>query len=379
MRLMFVGNDAGYFVSHRLALARHAQALGHEVIAVLPEAGLDAYRERLQVDRIEAVGYPFARSSMNPLRDGATLLALLKLYRRLRPDIVHHLTTKPVLYGGVAARLAGVPRVILALPGLGHLFFDHAPNTRLARRLLAPLFRYSLGGKRARVIFQNPDDRQSLIASGFLPAKAAGRCVVIPGSGVDPGEYPASPLPDDEAPIVLVACRMVRQKGIPTFVDAARLLRRQGSRARFVLCGDNDPGNPNSIAESLLHSWVAEGTVEWWGRRDKMPAIFAQSTIVVSSSEFGEGVPKALIEAASCGRPIIATDVPGCREIVRHGENGELVPAGDAAAMAAAIGRVLADSALAARYGAHSRTLVENVFALQHVLRNTAALYEIAT
>ncbi|AXQ29896.1 glycosyltransferase family 1 protein [Solimonas sp. K1W22B-7] len=375
MRLFFVGNDSSYFLSHRIHLARHALSLGHEVTAVLPSVNLEQHRPRIEAHGIRCEPYPFERGGMNPARDLASFFALLRLYRREKPDIVHHLTVKPVLYGGAAARLAGVPRVVNALLGLGFLFFDQAPKTRAARRLLTPLFRYSLGGKNTRIICQNPDDLETLVSCGAMPAAARARSRIILGSGVDPAEYAVTPVPADGAPIVLLASRMILQKGIPSFVEAARLLRQRGASARFVLCGGTDPSSPNGIPEAQIRRWVDEGLVEWWGHRGNMPEVFAQTSIVVAPSEYGEGIPKSLIEAASCGRAIVATDVPGCREIARAGQNGELAPMGDSTALADAIGKLLADPALLRRYGERSRRMIEEEFALEHVLRQTVSLY----
>lgn len=372
-RLLYVGNDVRYFVTHRLTLAEAARDAGFRITAALPADSDPADLRRVASAGMSLVAYPFVRGGMRPHRELKTLVALYRLYRQLQPDLVHQLTVKPVLYGGLAARLAGVPAVVQTIPGLGYLFVDSSKKAVWLRRLLAPLFRIALGGSKRRIILQNGDDLKTLLRLRMLPH--AGRdVVVIRGSGVDVTEFAFSPLPEGP-PIVLLASRLTWHKGVAEFVEAARRIKAEGITARFVLCGSPDTENPGGVPQTLLDQWQAEGIVECWGYRADMPEVFRQATIVVSPSKYGEGVPKSLIEAAAAGRPIVTSDAPGCREIVRDGENGYLAPISDAAAVADGISRLLKAPRAAAQMGRRGREIVEAEFALPHVLNKTLALY----
>jgi glycosyltransferase involved in cell wall biosynthesis len=366
-RLLYVVNIPRFFVSHRLPLALAARAAGYEVHVATSSAGEEHIRHIL------AAGLPFhplplAQHGTSPLAEAKTLMALAALYRRLRPDLVHHVSIKPVLYGGIAARLAGVRAVVSAMSGLGYVFMGDDLRRRVIRAGVVPLLRWALGGH-TRMIFQNPDDLARFVALGLVPAQ---RAVLIRGSGVDTAVYAPAPLPEG-MPVVLFAGRLMWPKGLGHFVDAARLLR---GRARFVVAGYPEPTSPDSVPLAQLEAWQAEGVVEWWGRRDDMPAVFAASHIVCLPSTYGEGVPKVLIEAASCGRPIVTTDTPGCREIVHDGVNGRLVPPGDSAALAQALVALLEDDAQRHRMGAAGRARVLAEYSLERVVAEVLTLYE---
>jgi glycosyltransferase involved in cell wall biosynthesis len=282
--------------------------------------------------------------------------------------VVHHVAIKPVLYGSFAAKLARVPAVINAVPGLGYTFLRGGWKGRLTQWLVQGAYRFAFSGRRTFVIFQNPDDRQLWQARGV---GAADRTLLIRGSGVDLREFSAT---DDDAdpPLFLLASRLLWDKGVREFVDAARTLA--GLHARFALAGAPDAQSPNAVPVAQVEAWVAEGVVEWWGHQTDMPRVLASASVVVLPS-YREGVPKVLIEAAASGRAIIATDVPGCREVVLDGENGLLVPAKDAAALAAAMRRLAADRALRAKMGRRGRAIAEASFSIEQVVAQTLALY----
>lgn len=363
MKLLFLVTEDWYFVSHRLPLAVAACAAGFEVVV--------ATRVRDKAAAIEAAGIrvipiEMDRGGMNLPRELATLFRLWRLYRRERPDIVHHVALKPVLLGGLAARLAGVRAVVGAVAGLGFLFSGDRRASRVAR-----LLKWSLPGLigRGRAIVQNPEDAAMLADCGVAPA----RIRLIRGAGVDTNCF--SPQPElPGTPLVVLPARMLRDKGVAEFVEAARMLRERGVAARFALVGAPDPANPASIAETELRAWMAEGVVEWWGQREDMPEVYAACHVVCLPS-YREGLPKALLEAAACGRAIVTTDAPGCREIVRDGENGLLVPVRDAAALAIALRRLLEDGALCRDMGARGREIAVTDFSVERVVRETLALY----
>jgi glycosyltransferase involved in cell wall biosynthesis len=370
VRVAIVTNADWYFLSHRLPIARAARDRGHEVFVVANE-------ERDCGDRIRAEGFrflpvPIARGSMNLLHDLATLRALRRVYREVRPRLVHHVAVKPVLYGAMAARLEKVPAIVNALAGRGHL--SHAGGMRhaLLRPALALAYRAAFGGVRTRAIFQNPDDLEFFVGRGVI---ARERAELIRGSGVDLAAYQPTPEPDG-VPVILFASRLLRAKGIADLVAACDRLRARGVRCRLLIAGEPDVANPDAIPESLLRQWAAEGRAEWLGRRDDMPKVLALANVVALPSMYGEGVPKILIEAAACARAIVTTDSPGCREIVRDGLTGRLVPRNDVRALADALESLLADRALRGRMGAAGRELAAREFGEALVARRTMDLYD---
>jgi glycosyltransferase involved in cell wall biosynthesis len=363
--LLFVVNVDWFFLSHRLPIARAAAEAGYDVTVAAADTG--------QAGRIRAAGLRFvplelSRKGIGPVSEARALARLVSLYRRERPDIVHHVTIKPVLYGSLAARAAGVPVVINAVSGLGYAFTGEGRRT--LRAVVQSLYRAGLSNPRAHTIFQNPDDMELFVSRRLLRAPQA---VLIRGAGVDCAEFRVRPEPAGP-PIVLLPARMLWDKGVGAFVEAARLLRARAVPARFVLVGDSDPGNPTAVPVSTLEAWVREGVVEWWGARDDMPDVLSQAAIVVLPSR-REGLPKVLLEAAACGRAIVATDVPGCREAVLHGRTGLLVDYGDSAALAEAIAQLAAEPALRTKYGRAGRALAEREFAVERVVSETLALY----
>ncbi len=366
-KLLFTVNDAGFFLSHRLPIAQAARDVGYDVhIATAPGAA---------VARIRDLGFthhpvPLSRRGLNPLAEAGTIWALYRLYRRLRPALIHHVTVKPVLYGGIAARLAGAPAVVNAVSGLGYVFTRRGWKSVLPRFAIETGYRWALRRRGARVIFQNPDDRAAFLTQDMAAAKDS---VLIKGSGVDVTRFVPSPEPE-ALPVVVLPARMLWHKGVGEFVEAARHLNKDGARARFVLVGDTDDGNPTAIPAAHLRSWLNEGVVEWWGFRSDMAAVLQQAHIVCLPS-YREGLPKSLIEAAACARPIVSSDVPGCREIARDGDNALLVPPRDPAALAEALRRLIGDAALRRRFGRRGRDIVEAEFSLDRVIGETLDLY----
>lgn len=368
VKLLYVVNDGAFFLSHRLPLAVAAKGAGYEVHVATADGPVVQAIERAGL-RFHAV--PIDRRGMNPITELRTLNALRSLYRAVLPDLVHHLTTKPVLYGGIAARLVGVPAVVNALTGLGYLFVGRSLKVVVVRPFVKVMYRVALQQRATKTIFQNPDDEEVFIAGKLIDAA---NTVVIRGSGVDMEAFVPSPEPQG-TPVVVLAGRMIRHKGVADFVQAARILRENGVEARFVLVGDSDAGNPATISEAQLQAWQSEGAIEWWGRLDDMQRVFAQAHVVCLPSYYGEGVPKVLIEAAACARPLVATDTPGCREIARRDDNALLVPARNAEALAGALHRLIVDAPLRARMGQRSRQIAEAEFSLGMVIEQTLALY----
>jgi glycosyltransferase involved in cell wall biosynthesis len=367
-KILFVVNDAPFFLSHRLPIALAARDAGYEVHVATPDspAAVTIQKHRLQFHTIS-----LHRSNVRPWKEIRTIDSLIRLYRDLQPDLVHHVTIKPVLYGGLAARLTKVPAVVHAIPGLGHVFMNKGMPARLLRFAVKRIYRMAFGHPHMKVIFQNPDDQILLERAQLVKLSDA---VLIRGSGVDMNIFTPQPEPEG-VPMVILAARMLWAKGIGEFVDAARLLREQKVAARFVLVGESDPGNPSAVPVWQLEQWHDSGVVEWWGACTDMPRVFAEAHVVCLPSYYPEGVPKVLIEAAACGRPIVTTDVPGCREVVRHEENGLLVPTRDPVALAAALRRLILSPALREFLGRRGREIAVAEFGLEKVIAETLAVY----
>ncbi|KRT53970.1 glycosyltransferase family 4 protein [endosymbiont of Ridgeia piscesae] len=366
--ILYVVNDADFFLSHRLPLARTMADAGWQVHVATPESPAV---ETIVQQGMRHHPIRMSRRGINPLGEITAFRSLLALYRGLRPDLVHHVTIKPVFYGGIAARLARLPAVVNALTGLGYLYSHQSLKARLLRFVVGRGLRLALRHRNSRVIVQNPDDGEQLERAGIV---ARNRQVLIKGSGVDMQAFAPRPEPDGK-PLLILASRMLWSKGVGEFVEAARLLNQRGTQARFVLAGASDSGNPAAIPQSQLESWHREGVVEWWGRCTDMPGVFAQANLVCLPSCYGEGVPKVLIEAAACGRAIVTTDIPGCREIVRDGENGLLVPPGESEALAEALLRLIADREVRLAMGRRGRAIAESEFSLEAVVASTMQLY----
>jgi glycosyltransferase involved in cell wall biosynthesis len=367
LKLLFFITEDWYFWSHRLPLARAARQSGFDVVLV---TRVSEHAERIRAEGIKLVPIDIRRRGRNPLRELGLLAQLARIYRAERPDLVHHVALKPVLYGAIAARLAGVRAKVSALAGLGYVFLATHLKGRLLRAWVRLAYRLLLNGRNSRTIVQNDDDRAMLVGGGVLRPESV---VVIRGSGVDLRRF----VPADETPgaaVVVLVSRMLRDKGVIEFVEAARALRLGGATARFALVGDADPENPTTLTVDQLRAWQQEGVIEWWGWRDDTERVFAQSHIVCLPS-YREGLPKVLLEAAACGRAIVTTDVPGCRDVVRDGDNGLLVPPRDAAALARALAALLADPERRRRMGRRGRQIVESEFSVERVNAETLAVY----
>lgn len=368
--LLYVVNVSWFFLSHRLPLAVRAKRLGYEVHLATHVASAGD-REAARAAGIQVHDLAIGRSEQGVLNNLTVLADLYRLYRRLAPDLVHHVTMKPVILGGIGARLAHVKSVVSAIPGLGYAFVADGWIAAARRILLRSGLRLALGHRNSVAIFQNPDDMGELVNAGVADAA---RCVLIRGSGVDTRMFITAPEPSGIVR-VLLAARMLREKGVETFVEAARILQQRGIAVEFQLAGEPDPGNPGSLSESQLREWDSSGVVRWLGHQKDMVRVLSAVHIVCLPS-YGEGVPKVLIEAAASGRAIVATDMPGCREIVRHEFNGLLVPPKNAPALADAISTLAQDDEKRRLFGRRGRQLAETEFDVIKVVDETMRVYE---
>lgn len=362
--LLFVVTEDWYFCSHRLPLAVAARAAGYDVAVA---TRVTEHRDVITKAGVRVIPFENARGSLNPFRDFSMVARLVAVYRREKPAIVHHVAMKPVLYGTIAARIARVPAVVNALAGMGWLFTSDG----FVSGLLRPGIRRALAGalRRGLVIVQNPDDVAMMQELGVPP----GAVRIVPGSGVDLTVFANRPEPEGRCRVVLPA-RLLWDKGVGDFVDAARRLLARGVPATFMLAGEPDPENPRSISAAQIESWTREGVVDAIGWVENMSALLAGVHVVCLPS-LREGLPKALIEAAAAGRAIVTTDVPGCREVVSNGANGFVVPPRNPAALADALEKLIRDPVLRQRMGACGRARAEERFGLQGVISQTLALY----
>lgn len=333
----------------------------------------DAYVERLQSEGFRWVELTLNRRSRNPARELLVVADLIRVYRAERPIAVHHFTIKCVLYGTLAAKLTGIRAVVNAVTGLGPVFLGTDWKARALRPPLKWLYRNVLSARRVRVVFQNPDDLQTFTNMHLV---IPDRTILIRGSGVDLQRFAPRPSHPDElpTPIVLFASRLIKEKGVLEFVEAARLLKKRNVKAVFQMAGSPDAGNHSAVTAEMLKSWQDEGLVDLLGHVDEVDELIAHAALVVLPS-YREGTPRILLEAAAMSKAIVATDVPGCREAVVHGENGLLVPVRDASALADAIELLLNDPALRAKMGEDGRRKMVQDFDCDDVARRTGQVY----
>lgn len=376
-KLAFVVNHAAFFVSHRLPIAIGARTAGMDVRLITGQAG-SAAMENDATRTLDAQGIPhdrvaFGASSVNPLGEARGLFQLIRSLRRYRPDIVHCASAKGVLYGALAARLTGVPAVVIAISGMGYAFTPSG-DRGIARRLIAfvyrALARVAYGHRNKMVIVQNNDDRAFVIDSGLARPDDV---VLIPGSGVDLTGFDA--LADTpKQHIVLLPARILVDKGVIEFVEAARMIAPRAAGWRFVLAGAADYDNPTSVPMAQIEAWRSEGVVEWLGHVADMRPLFAEAAIACLPS-YREGMPKALLEAAVAGCAVVTTDVTGCREAIRDGETGTLVPVRDPAALAQALIDLIQDDDRRNAYGEAGRTMARERFGIKSVVATTLQIY----
>lgn len=367
-RILYLVTEDWYFCANRLPLARAVRDAGAEVVVA---TRVRRHGEAIRREGFRLVPLSWRRGGVHPVSEAAAVARIAHLYRRERPDLLHHIALKPAIHGALAAALSGAPPVVTTLTGLGAVFIGAGAKARLLRPAARAAVRLLLNRRRSMVVLQNPDDRDLLLEAGLLKFD---HCRVILGDGVETERF--RPLPEPPAPPVVVAFvgRMLRDKGVEELVTAARLLRERGAPVRVRLVGPTDPENPAAISEARLAAWHREGVVDWRGPVENIAALWAEAHVCVLPS-YREGLPNALLEAAACARPLVASDVPGSREVVLPDQTGLRVPPRDPAALASALERLAGDSALRRRLGEAGRSLVEGRFAARIIVRQTLDLY----
>ena len=350
-KIMFLVTEDWYFVSHRLSLARACRDLGWEVVVA---TRVGRFGEAITREGFRTVSIHLRRSSRAPWRELATIFELVKVLARERPDIVHQVGLKPVIYGSLAAILVRTRLVVNMLAGMGYIFTSGRLSIRIARGVIKAVLRLCLNRRNHWLIVQNDNDASSMLQSRLIRAD---RIQVIRGAGVDFDRF--VPTPEVDGPIVAaVVSRMLKDKGVREVVLAARELKRRGSKVQIWLVGAPDADNPSSIPEETLRQWHREGCIRWLGHQEDVRSVWAKVHIALLPS-YREGMPLALLEAAAAGRPIVTTDVPGCNDLVQHGVNGFLVPTQDWMELADAIDTLARSAELRARFGAAARRKVE--------------------
>ena len=367
-RLMFLVSEDWYFVSHRLPLARIAIANGYRVAVM---CRVSSHLAEMVQAGVEVIDWRFDRRFAGFLNEFRSVIDVWRSVARFKPDVVHAVALKPVLASALVRPFSGAYSRVNALGGLGFVFSSGRRMARLLRPVVKMGLRLALASSDSRLILQNIDDARILREAGIVsPEKIA----LIRGAGVDTALF-APTLPSVSDVVVALPARLLWDKGVGEFVSAARRLKLGGKTARFVLIGDRDSYNPACIALEKLQSWSEEGVIELWGRCSDMASTLARTHVVCLPS-YREGLPKALLEAASCARPMVAFDVPGCREVVVHGETGFLVPFGDVGALADAIGRLIDDPLLRAEMGRAGRRKVLQEFSQERIANETMRIWE---
>jgi len=367
-KLLFIVNVPEFFISHRLPLAIAARETGSEVhVATGPGSACQKIRD---LDFPHHT-IPLSRSGRNPFSELLSLWSIFSIMRTVKPSLVHLVTIKPVLYGGLMARLARVPAVVAAISGLGTVFVMRKPGRSWLRKSIELLYRIALGHPNIRIIFQNPSDRSVLIDAKAVRKE---QTVLIRGSGVPLSVYSFFPEPED-VPVITFAARLLKDKGVVEFVEAARILLARNINATFWLIGSPDPDNPTSVTEDQVAEWGRQGIVVPMGFRTDIADLFARSNLVVFPSYYGEGLPKVLIEAAACGRAVITTDHPGCRDAIEPGQTGLLVPVRDSTALADAVQSLIEDPGRRMQMGLAGRALAEREFAIETVVDAHLRIY----
>lgn len=380
MKIAFLAPSDAYLMNFRGALAEALQAAGHDVVMVAPPGSFGG--------QFEARGYcwfpaPMNRAGINPFKELWLIFWLYRLFRREKVDLVHGFVIKGALYGALAGRLAGVPARVSSITGMGYLFLSQELLARALRVVVRVLCRVAFKGTGSRVILQNRDDLELFRAAGLGRPESL---VMIPGSGVDCERFAPAPMVDECDPSaqsgaapsagfrVLLPARLLWHKGLKEYVEAARLLRDQGRAVQFLLAGEPDLSNPSSIPESTVRAWTRDGLIEWLGYVHDMPALLHTLNVVVLPS-YREGLPKVLVEGAGCALPLIATDVPGCREVITDGVEGLLVPVGDPHALAAAIARLQDEPETCTAMGKRARAKALAKFEEGIIISHMFALY----
>ena len=366
-RLLFLVNSSSYFLSHRLGIAIEAKKQGYEVHIASPEDGCE---DTFKIKGLMHHKLPISRTSINIFSEIKAFLNIYFLIKKINPDLLHLITIKPVIYGGIISRLIQIKGVVSAVPGLGYVYISKGIRAAILRFFINYFYKVSFSKKSLKIIFQNKDDMNKLrLAVGFDPIKS----VIIKGSGVDLDEFKSTPLPEGR-PVISMISRLQEDKGVKEFARAAQMIKERKIEADFWLIGDTDSSYPSPILIEDLQEWENKGFLSVLGYRKDINILIGNSNIIVLPS-YREGLPKVLLEAAACGRPVITTDVPGCRAAIEDGKTGLLVPPRDSSSLADKIEYLLGNKELLKKMGNAGRKLAEENFSLDKVVSAHLKIY----
>ena len=364
LKFVFLANISWNIYNYRLPLIEALQGAGHTVLLLAPH---DEYTRLLEQKGFRSTNLRMSQRGLTPLGELSTVRRIYSFYRRHKPDVVHHFTPKGVIYGSLAAKSAGVKRIVNTITGLGYVFSQEAAST--LRLITSQLYRIGISG--TTVLFQNAEDMQRLRSIRGL---GGAEFHLLAGSGINLARFHVEPEPEG-TPVVMLAARLMMEKGVQYFVDAARILKKLNVPARFVLVGSPAQDAHAALTTGTIRAWVEQGLIEWWGWRDDMENVYTQANIVCLPTYYGEGVPRTLVEATACGRAIVATDIAGCRKVVTDGENGILVPVHDAPMLAKAVLQLLRDPEQRRRMGARGREIALRDFTARQHIAEYFAIY----
>lgn len=367
-KLLFVATEDWFFASHFLPMVRAARELDFDVAVIARER---QHRRAIEAAGARLIALEAERRSLDPRALYRQVVALKRLIAAERPDILHCIALKPIALAGLAGKLAGVDRRVYALTGLGFFGAKQGLVASAARMAATLWLREAVDGPKVRFLFENPDDPVTL---GLDPADAA-KVAIVGGAGVDPLILMPEPMPHAPPLRVALVARMLWSKGVDLAVEAVRLARSEGARVELTIHGAPDPSNPKAIPEATLKEWTARPGITWGGPTRDIEGVWRNHHLCILPSRGGEGLPRTILEAAACGRAILTTDVPGCRSFVRDGQDGRVVPANDAAALAKALMLFAAAPALAERMGASARARLLDGFTERDVMDGVKALY----
>ena len=368
MKIIYVANTDWYLYNFRLSLMKEMLGRSWQIVAISPKS---SYALKLAREGVRFYPIKMDRKGKNPLRDLQLTWELFRLYKKERPDIVHHFTIKPVIYGSFAAKFFPSIFVVNAVTGLGYIFKQKG----VIRKFVEILYRFALAGK-SYTVFQNPENLSYFLKNKIV---SEGKACLIRGSGVDirrfaPSENSTTSISNKVT--FLMASRLLWDKGVKEFVEAAKKVKEVFTETDFWLVGDIDEGNPSSVSRDWLHEEIRYGIIKWYGHRDDVITFIQKADVVVLPSFYPEGLPKILLEGAAVAKPIIATDVPGCREIVENRENGLLVPVKDVSKLAEAMIRMIQNPSMRREMGKKGRVIVVQNFSDEIVISETLDVYK---
>jgi len=367
-KICYLVTEDWYFLSHRLQLAKAAQRDGYDVYVI---TRISKGKNLIESEGIKLIPIDMNRHGKNIINEILLIIRINKIYKSINPDIVHHIALKPILYGSLASIFLKVPKIVNTVAGLGYIFKSRSLGDRIISTIIKYLLKLSVYFKSPEFITQNPEDSDFLVRNNITKNN---NIHLIRGSGVEPELYKPAQY-DREIPTILFASRLLWSKGVKDYVSAAEIIRNKNIPSVFLLAGDPDPENPDSVSMLQLNEWNNSGVISYIGQQNNMPELLSEIDIVCLPTYYGEGVPKILIEAASCAIPLITTDIAGCREIVEHGINGYLVPERDPVAIATMIETLLLDVDLRKKMGSEGRRIVKEGFSIDKVNAGTIKIY----